>query len=99
MHWAFYDIDRIQQGEFLSEETSPDGKYTVKTYLNNGGATVNYAVLGVLFFNNEDKSSKNIYWQYEKGSSTIVWEDKDTVIINKKKIDVPYGKYDYRRHQ
>jgi hypothetical protein len=83
----------------LSEETSPDGKYTVKTYLNNGGATVNYAVLGVLFFNNEDKSPKNIYWQYEKGSSTIVWEDKDTVIINKKIIDVPNGEYDYRRHQ
>lgn len=97
INWAFYDIDRIEPGEFLTEEVSPDGKYTVKTYLNNGGATVNYAVLGVLHFNESKKKPKNIYWQYETENSTVQWQDSDTVSINGISIDVPRGKYDYRR--
>lgn len=96
INWAFYDIDRIDPGEFLTEEVSPDGKYTVKTYVNNGGATVNYAVLGVLHFNDSKKKPQNIYWQYEIEDSTVQWQDSDTVIINEIIIDVPNGKYDYR---
>lgn len=96
INWAFYDIDRIEPGEFLTEEESPEGEYTVKTYLNNGGATVNYAVLGVLHFNDSEKKPKNIYWQYEIEDSTVQWQDSDTVIINGISIDVPNGKYDYR---
>ena len=97
INWAFYDIDRIEPEEFLTEEVSPDGKYTVKTYLNNGGATVNYAVLAVLHFNESKKKPKNIYWQYETENSTVQWQDSDTVSINGISIDVPRGKYDYRR--
>lgn len=96
INWAFYDIDRIEPGELLVEEVSPGGEYTVKTYLNNGGATVNYAVLGVLYFNDSKKKPKNIYWQYEMENSTVQWNDSDTIIINGKRIDVPDGKYDYR---
>lgn len=96
INWAFYDIDRIEPGELLVEEVSPGGEYTVKTYLNNGGATVNYAVLGVLYFNDSKKKPKNIYWQYEMENSTVQWHDSDTIIINGKRIDVPDGKYDYR---
>ena len=96
INWAFYDIDRIKPGEFLAEEVSPEGEYTVKTYLNNGGATVNYAVLGVLYFNDSKKKPKNIYWQYEIENSNVQWQDSDTVIISGKSIDVPNGKYDYR---
>ncbi|PKH12158.1 MULTISPECIES: DUF5412 family protein [Planomicrobium] len=96
INWAFYDMDRIDPGEFLTEEVSPDGKYTLKTYVNNGGATVNYAVLGVLHFNGSKKEPKNIYWQYEIEDSTVHWQDSDTVIINGISIDVPNGKYDYR---
>lgn len=96
INWAFYDIDRIEPGELLTEEVSPEGKYTVKTYLNNGGATVNYAVLGVLHFNDNKKKPKNIYWQYEIEDSTVQWQDSDTVSINGIIMDVPNGKYDYR---
>ena len=97
VQWAFYNIDRIEPGELLTEEVSPDGKYTVKTYLNNGGATVNYAVLGVLHFNDSKKKPKNIYWQYEMEDGAVYWEDGDTVVINGTSIEVPNGKYDYRR--
>lgn len=95
-YWAFYDTDKIKQGEFISEEISPTGKYTVRTYLNNGGATVDFAVLGVLFFNEETKDPKNIYWQYEETEGKIIWEDDNTVVINGVRIKVPNGKYDYR---
>lgn len=94
--WAFYDIDRIDPGGFLTEEVSPDGEYTVKTYLNNGGATVDYAVLGVLYFNDSKKKPRNIYWQYETEQGEIHWQDADTVVINGVSIEVPKGKYDYR---
>jgi hypothetical protein len=97
-YWAFYDIGRIKPGELITKETSPDGSYTVGTYLNNGGATVDYSVLGVLYFNNEERDKKNIYWQYEEQKGEIVWEDNNTVIINGIKIDVPNDEYDYRRH-
>ncbi|MGG1629523.1 DUF5412 family protein [Rossellomorea sp. NRS-1567] len=95
-HWAFYNIERIEPGELISEKTSPNGAYTVKTYLNNGGATVDYAVLGVLYSNNKNNNSKNIYWQYEETTGMINWIDEDTVKINGQKISVPDGKYDYR---
>ncbi|WP_406687808.1 DUF5412 family protein [Rossellomorea vietnamensis] len=96
VHWALYNIERIEPGELISEKTSPSGEYTVKTYLNNGGATVNYAVLGVLFSNEKNDDSKHIYWQYEETAGEINWIDKDTVTINGQKINVPDGKYDYR---
>lgn len=96
VHWAFYNIERIEPGELISEKSSPSGEYTVKTYLNNGGATVNYAVLGVLFSNEKNDDSKHIYWQYEETAGEINWIDEDTVTINGQKINVPDGKYDYR---
>ncbi|MGD7057391.1 DUF5412 family protein [Rossellomorea aquimaris] len=94
-HWAFYNIERIEPGELISEKTSPNGAYTVKTYLNNGGATVDYAILGVLY-SNKNNDSKNIYWQYEEPTGMINWINEDTVKINGQKINVPDGKYDYR---
>lgn len=97
VQWAFYNIDRIEPGEFLTEEVSPDGKYTVKTYLNNGGATVSYAVFGVLHFNDSKKKPKNIYWQYRMEEGAVHWQDSETVVINGTSIDVPSGRYDYRR--
>ena len=95
-HWAFYNIERIEPGELISEKTSPSGEYTVRTYLNNGGATVSYAVLGVLSSNEKNNDSKHIYWQYEETAGEIHWIDEDTVNINGQKINVPGGKYDYR---
>lgn len=60
VYWAFFDMGRLPEGEYLAEETSPDGKYTLKAYVTNGGATTAYAVRGELVFNEKNKKSKNI---------------------------------------
>ncbi|KIL51476.1 hypothetical protein KP77_09880 [Jeotgalibacillus alimentarius] len=96
IYWLFYDMDRLPQGEFITEETSPDGTYTVKAYRTNGGATTAYAVRGELVTNNSGKT-KNIYWQYRKDAAEITWQDEDTVMINGIELDVPGERYDYRK--
>jgi hypothetical protein len=97
-YWLFYDMDRLPKGEFLTEETSPDGAYTLKAYVTNGGATVSYAVRGELVFNEKDGKSETIYWNYREETADITWTDDDTVIINGETLNVPGETYDYR-HQ
>ena len=95
VHWAFFDIQRIDGQELLKEATSPDGKYTVSAYLNNGGATTDYAVLCSVR-NNKTEKEKNIYWNYHCSEAEIKWTDDDTVIINGVELDVTKDTYDYR---
>ncbi|WP_404409468.1 DUF5412 domain-containing protein [Jeotgalibacillus malaysiensis] len=92
----FYSMDRLTEGEFMTEETSPDGTYTLKAYLTNGGATVAYAVRGELVTNDSGKT-KNISWQYREEEAEIEWLDEDTVVINGVELDVPGERYDYRK--
>lgn len=92
---TFYSMETLPKGEYLTEAISPSGEYTVKAYLCNGGATVDYAVRGELI-NNSSEKTKNIYWEYKKAKADIKWIDKDTVNINGHMIEVPKGKYDWR---
>lgn len=96
VHWAFFDIQRIDGQELISEVMSPDGKYTVSAYLNNGGATTDYAVLCVVK-DNESGKEKNIYWNYHCDEADIEWEDENTVKINGIELNVTKDTYDYRR--
>nr|WP_205961733.1 DUF5412 domain-containing protein [Psychrobacillus vulpis] len=98
VYWAFFDMNRLPTGEFLTEESSPDGKYTLKAYISDGGATTNYAIRGELVFNEEKKKKKNIYWNYREESADISWLDNATVVINGHELDVPRDKYDYRHN-
>lgn len=93
----FYSMSRLPVGEFLTESTSENGAYTIKTYLCNGGATVSYAVRGEVITNDKSHKRKNIYWDYKIDKADISWEDNDTVIINGHKINLPNGKYDWRK--
>lgn len=95
IYWAFFDIQRIEGEEFLSESTSPDGRYTVTAYLNNGGATTDYAVLCTAT-DNETGRDRNIYWNYKCEKAEIEWIDEDTAIINGIELDVMKDKYDWR---
>lgn len=85
-------MNRLPTGEFLTEETSPNGEYTLKAYVTNGGATTSYAVCGELIYNKKENKSKNIYWNYHEGTADIIWKDNDTVIINGRTLDVPIEK-------
>lgn len=96
IYWAFFDMDRLPTGEYLTEETSPDGKYTLKAYITNGGATTSYAVRGELVFNHKNHQTKNIYWNTKEESTTIIWTDHDTVVINGHALDVPNDTFDFR---
>ena len=89
-------MNRLPTGEYLTEETSPDGKYTLKAYVTNGGATTSYAVRGELVFNQRNKKTKNIYWNYKEESANITWSDNDTVLINGHSLNVPKDKFDFR---
>ena len=97
IYWAFFDIQRIDAQEFLSESTSPDGRYTVTAYLNNGGATTDYAVLCTAT-DNETGRERNIYWNYKCEKAEIEWVDEDTaiIVINGVELDVMKDKYDWR---
>lgn len=94
----FISMEILPKGEFLTEESSPDGKYTLKAYVTNGGATTSYAVRGELVFNEKNGKTKNIYWDYREETAEISWVDEDTVIINNRTLNVPKEKYDFRFH-
>lgn len=96
IYWAFFDMTRLPTGEYLTEETSPDGTYTLKAYLTNGGATTSYSIRGELVFNNRNGKTKNIYWNYREETANIEWKDNDTVVINGHTLNVPKEKFDFR---
>lgn len=96
INWAFYDIQRIKGQEYLSESTSPNGTYTVTAYLNNGGATTSYAVLGRLK-NNKKGKTKNIYWQYRCEKAEMEWLNDEKIKINGVELNIKDEVYDYRR--
>lgn len=97
INWAFFDIQYIKGQEYLAKSTSPKGTYTVTAYLNNGGATVSYAVLGTLTHNKKDKT-KNIYWEYRCEKADMAWLDDETIVINGVKLKVKNEIYDFRQH-
>lgn len=97
VYWAFYDMNRLPKGEYLTEETSPDGTYTLKAYLVNGGATTSYAIRGELVLNNKDNKTKNVYWNNNEETATIEWIDKNTVVVNGHTLHAPKDRFDYRK--
>ena len=92
------DLQRIRGQEVIRECSSPSGRYTIIAYLNNGGATVNYAVLCTVK-DNETGSSRNIYWNYHCSDAAIEWIDDQTAVINGITLNVLKNTWDYRKQQ
>lgn len=84
----FISMKSLPKGEFLMEESSPDGKYTLKAYITNGGATTSYALRGELVFNEKNEKPPNIYWNNREEIAEIYWMDNDIVIINNRTLNV-----------
>ena len=95
-NWAFLNIQRLNGQEYLTELSSPNGTYTVTAYLNNGGATTSYAVLGTLE-NNVNGKVKNIYWEYRCEKAEMEWLNDETIRINGIELNVKNEIYDFRR--
>lgn len=95
IYWAFFDIRHIAGQELLREVPSPNGGSTLAIYLNNGGATTGYAVLGTVK-DHQTGRTRNIYWQAPCADASVQWLDADTVSINGVVLDVWKDAYDYR---
>ncbi|WP_413368005.1 DUF5412 domain-containing protein [Lysinibacillus sp. 3P01SB] len=96
IYWAFFDMNRLPTGEFLTEETSPDGKYSLKAYVSSPSLSAD-AVRGELVFNERNAKTKNIYWNYRESTAKIEWLDNNTVVINGHTLEVPNEKFDFRK--
>ena len=96
IYWAFFDMNRLPTGEYLTEETSPDGTYTLKAYVSSPSLSAD-AVRGELVFNERNGKTKNIYWNYRESTAKIEWLDNKTVVINGHTLEVPNGKLDFRK--
>ncbi len=93
----FFSTAAIKGEKLVGEYSSPNSTYTVEIYQNDGGATTDYAVLGVLCKKSDPSYSRNIYWENHTDSAEVEWLDDDTVIINGRKIpNVLKDKYDFR---
>ncbi|MEK0317240.1 DUF5412 family protein [Cohnella sp. 56] len=90
------DINHLPKGTLIKEVQSPDKKHSIKIYLVNGGATVDFAVRGELIFNSKHKKKKNIYWVYHRDDAEVHWESNNIVNINGVKLKIPDEVYDYR---
>ena len=97
LHLAFFSLQHIDRQEKTGEYISPDGKYTVTSYLNNGGATTDYAVLCTVKESGKNKE-KNIYWNYRCKNADVIWIDETTVSVNGIVLDVTRDTYDFRKH-
>ena len=97
VYLAFFDIQRINGQEVLTVSQSPDSTYTVTAYLNNGGATTDFAVLCSVK-NHKSGRERNIYWNYHCSTADIQWLSDTTVSINGIELDVTKDTYDYRRN-
>jgi hypothetical protein len=95
-YWAFVDLERLPTGEYLTEQVSPNGNYTVKAYLTNGGATTSFAVRAELVYNKKNLKPRPIYWNYREETAKIVWIDDKTVAINGHQLKVKNETYDFR---
>ena len=93
---SFFSISWIKGQEVIAESSSPNNTYIVYAYRNNGGAAVDFAVLGVVK-NNKTGKTKNIYWQYHCSDAKITWKNENTVIINGVELQVEKDVYDYRQ--
>ena len=97
IYWAFFDMNRLPKGDLIAEVKSPNGMYSIKAYVSNGGATTDFSVLGELNYNTIIKNPKNVYCNYHEESANIEWIDNKIVSINGHQLNVLYDTFDYRK--
>ena len=89
------DINDLPKGEKIASYDSPSKEYTITIFLCGGGATSRYSIRGEII-NHTTNHRRNIYWQYNQESATVMWKDEQAVIINGHELNVEQDSYDYR---
>ena len=97
INYLFFNIDRVPEGELLADKISPNGEYTVLTYVINAHSTVAPAVRGEVIFHKKNDKKRNLYWAYRKEKGEIEWINEHVVSINGMELDVRTDTYDYRK--
>lgn len=97
IYWItfIFGVDTCSK-DLIESVKSPNGEYTIKTYLRNCGATVDFEVVADLCDKND--KCKNIYSGYHESVSFVYWIDNDNVFINQKTLNIhkdKYNGYDY----
>ena len=90
-----FGIDTCSK-DLIESVKSPNQEYTIKTYLRNCGATVDFEVVADLCDKND--KCKKIYSGYHESVSFVYWIDNDNVFINQKTLNIhkdKYNGYDY----
>lgn len=90
-----FGIDTCSK-DLMESVKSPNGDYTIKTYLRNCGATTDFEIVADLCDKND--ICKNIYSGYHESVSFVYWIDNDNVFINQKTLNIhkdKYNGYDY----
>lgn len=90
-----FGIDTCSK-DLIESVKSPNGEYTIKTYLRNCGATVDFEVVADLCDKNNE--CDDIYHHYHERDSFVYWIDNDNVSINQKKLNIhkdKFNNYDY----
>jgi hypothetical protein len=85
----------IVSEDLITTTHSPNGNYTVKLYLTNGGATTSFGITGYLegplWF------KKIIYDDYKTDQAEVHWLNNNTVSINRHKLNLNKGQtYNYQ---
>jgi len=95
IYWAFYDINRLPEGRFLTESKSPDSTYSIRAYVSESSLSAD-AIRGELNYLKTSRKPATIYWGYPESEAQIKWTDNNTVNINGKTLNVLTEKYDWR---
>lgn len=89
-----FDIQQIDGGTLLIEESSPNGEYTFYGYMNDLPDT---SIRGEIL-NNLTKKKKTIYYGYRESEFFVKWIDIDTINVNGRKLNINkdiYNSLDY----
>ena len=76
---------RCEEDTYLLTSQSPDGKYTLKAYRTEPGATIDFSVKVYLVSENTKTLIYNVYHEY---TADIIWIDNCTVKINGMQINL-----------
>ncbi|PFZ09504.1 hypothetical protein COL63_22385 [Bacillus pseudomycoides] len=99
IYWKFFSLQGIPNGELIRTVKSPDERYIIKTYIDDGGSLSKDAVRGELI-DLRKNSAKNIYWNYPDKDPAIEWLDKNKVRIGNQTLDISKQEtYDWRDHK
>lgn len=82
-------------GPVVKMVESPDGNLAAKAYINDSGATTNYAVL-VQIINHKTKRVRNVFWDYPSDKVNLSWKNNNLIVVNGMELNAKTDVYDWR---